>query len=179
MNKKTILLGITGSIAAYKACELVNNLKKKGFDIICIMTREAEKFITPLTLETLSGNKVYTDMFELPKKREIYHVSLAQKAALTVICPATANIISKLACGLCDDLLTCTIISSKSPVLIAPAMNDNMYKNKITQKNIAELKKAGYKFVDPVVGNLACGHKGVGHIADINYISKTINKLLS
>jgi len=178
MQKKNIVIGITASIAAYKACDLINHLRKKGHNIICIMTREAEEFITRLTLETLSGNKVYGDMFKLPDRRDIAHVSLAEKADLIVICPATANIIGKIASGLCDDLLTATVISSTSPVLIAPAMNDKMYKNKITQRNIETLKKAGYKFIDPVRGHLACGYVGVGHLADLTGILKRIEKIL-
>ncbi|MBL7157668.1 MAG: phosphopantothenoylcysteine decarboxylase [Candidatus Omnitrophica bacterium] len=175
---KNIILGITGSIAAYKTCDIINRLKKKGYNVICVITEEAEEFITPLTLETLSGNKVYKDMFKLPDKRDTIHVSLAKKADLIVISPATANIIAKLASGICDDLLTSVVISSKSPVLIAPAMNDNMYKHKITQKNIQELKKIGYKFIDPTVGHLACGYVGVGHLADLNQIIKRIEKAL-
>jgi len=175
---KNIILGITGSIAAYKACDLITALSKKGYNVICITTREAEEFITPLTLETLSGNKVYRDMFRLPEKREVVHVSLAQKADLIVICPATANIIAKLASGMCDDLLTSTVISSEAPVLIAPAMNDKMYKNSITQRNLRELKKAGHAFIGPVQGRLACGYAGLGHLADIDRIIKNVEKIL-
>jgi len=175
---KNIILGITGSIAAYKSCDLITSLRKRGHNVICILTEEAEKFITALTLETISGNKVYTGMFELPDKRETIHVSLARKADLLLICPATANIIAKLASGICDDLLTSTVISSVSPVVIAPAMNDNMYKNKITQRNIGELKKLGYKFIDPVVGHLACGYVGIGHLADLGQIIKRVENIL-
>jgi len=178
MKQKTIIIGITGSIAAYKACDLVSRLKKKGHNIICVMTREAEEFITPLTLETLSENKTYRNMFKLPEKRNAVHVSLAKKADLIVISPATANIIGRLASGICDDLLTSTVISSKSPILIAPAMNDNMYKHKITQRNIGELKKIGYNFVDPIRGHLACGYVGLGHLADLGQIIKEIDKIL-
>jgi phosphopantothenoylcysteine decarboxylase/phosphopantothenate--cysteine ligase len=178
MTKKNIVLGVTGSIAAYKACDIISSLKKKGHDITCLMTREAEEFITPLTLETISGNKVYKDMFQLPDKREIAHVSLAKRADLIVICPATASIIGKLAAGICDDLVTCTVISSRKGVLIVPAMNENMYKHKLVQKNIRELKKAGYKFIDPVRGRLACGSVGMGHLADPSHIVKIIEKTL-
>jgi len=178
MKVKTILLGITGSIAAYKACGLITRLVKKGYNVICVTTAEAEEFITALTLETLSGNKVYRDMFRLPEKREIAHVSLARKADVIVICPATANIIAKLASGICDDLLTSTVISSTSPVLVAPAMNDKMYRNKITRRNMQELKKAGYAFIDPVRGQLACGYVGLGHLADTGHIIKKIEKIL-
>jgi len=179
MKKKTVVLGITGSIAAYKACELISCLKKNGHDTICIITKEAEEFITPLSLETLSGNKVYRDMFELPKKRQAAHISLSALADLIVICPATANLIGKLAGGISDDLLTCTVVSSVKPVLIAPAMNENMYKNRITQKNIMELKKSGYRFAGPIRGELACGSTGIGHLADPAEIAKTINRILA
>lgn len=178
MKKKTIVLGITASIAAYKACDLVSALKKKGYDVICIMTSHAKHFVTSLTLETLSGNKVYDDMFTLPEKRETVHISLAELADLVVIFPATANIIGKLASGISDDLLTCTVISTKSPVLIAPAMNTNMYKHKITEKNINELKKIGYKFIGPEKGHLACGCVGVGHIKDTRETVERIEKIL-
>lgn len=177
-KKKNIILGITGSIAAYKACDLITRLTSKGYNISCITTSEAEEFITALTLETLSGNRVYGEMFRPAEKREAIHVSLAQKADLIAICPATANVIAKLATGICDDLLTCTVLSSRSPVLIAPAMNDNMYKHKITQKNIQALKKTGYKFVNPIVGRLACGYAGVGHLAEIGRIAEKIITLL-
>ena len=175
---KNIVLGITGSIAAYKACDLITALSKKGYNVICITTPEAEEFITPLTLETLSGNKAYRDMFCLPEKREAAHISLAQKADLIVLCPATANIIAKLAAGICDDLLTSTVISSEAPALIAPAMNDKMYKNTITQRNLRELKKAGHAFIGPVRGHLACGYEGLGHLADIGQIVKRVEKVL-
>ena len=178
MKKKTIVLGITASIAAYKACDLVSALKKKGYDVICIMTSHAKHFVTSLTLETLSGNKVYDDMFTFPEKRETVHISLAEAADLVVIFPATANIIGKLASGISDDLLTCTVISTKSPVLIAPAMNTNMYKHKITEKNINELKKIGYKFIGPEKGHLACGCVGIGHIKDTRETVERIEKIL-
>jgi len=178
MKTKTIILGITGGIAAYKSCDIISALKKKGHEVICIMTAEAEKFITPLTLETLSQNKVHKDMFELPDKRDIAHISLGKLADIIAICPATANFIAKLASGICDDLLSCTIISSTSPVMIAPAMNENMYKHKITQKNILELKKIGFQFIEPIRGRLACGTVGIGHLAEPAQIVNRIDKIL-
>ncbi|MBN1354007.1 MAG: hypothetical protein JW994_05000 [Candidatus Omnitrophica bacterium] len=176
--KKNIILGITGSIAAYKACDLITYLVKKNYSVTCITTKEAEAFITRLTLETLSGNKVYSDMFEMPEKREITHVTLSEKADLIAVCPASANMIGKLAAGISDDLLTCTIISSKCPVLIAPAMNDNMYKHGVTQRNIRELRKIGYEFIGPISGRLACGYIGTGHIAELTHITQRIEKIL-
>lgn len=178
MKSRHIIIGVTGSIAAYRVCGIISALKKKGYGVTCVMTEESEEFITPLTLETLSENKVYKDMFQLPDKREVAHVSLAEKGDLILISPATANIIGKLAAGICDDLLTCTVISSASPVVIVPAMNDRMYRHKIVQKNIRELKTLGYKFIGPVRGHLACGSRGIGHIAETDHIIKTIEKIL-
>ena len=178
VKKKLVVLGITGSIASYKACDIVNLLRKKGFDSVCVMTREAKEFIAPLTLETLSGNKVIDDMFRLPDRREPVHTSLADRASLVLIAPATANIIGKIANGICDDIVTCIVLATKAPVLIAPAMNDNMYKHKIVQENVAKLKKIGYRFVGPVKGRLLCGYEGMGHIADLDTIFKEARKLL-
>ena len=174
--KKTIVLGVSGSIASYKAADLVSDLTKNGYDVCVIMTKEATEFISPLTLQTLSGNKVYSGMFELPEEWDAKHISLAKKADLIVIAPATANIIGKLANGICDDLLSCTAVASEAPVLIAPAMNDVMYNNKIVQENIAKLKGVGYKFVGPKKGRLACGDIAVGCLADVDDIVKEIEK---
>ncbi len=142
------------------------------------MTREAEAFITPLTLESLSGNKVYTDMFALPENRTPQHVSLGDRADIIVICPASANVIGKLANGICDDLLTCTCMASTAPVLVAPAMNTNMYANKMVLKNVETLKRSGYKFVGPVKGRLASGLYGLGHLADVNDIFASSIKII-
>ena len=165
-GKKTIILGVTGSIAAYKACDIINLLRKDGFDVQVLLTKEAGEFVSMLTLQTLSQNKVITDMFESPDKWNPVHTSLAVKASLILIAPATANVIAKLANGICDDILTCTIFAAEAPVLIAPAMNDKMYKHPITQDNIAKLEKIGYHFIGPIKGRLACGCEAVGHISD-------------
>lgn len=176
--KKTIIVGVTGSIASYKACEIINILKKDSFDVKVILTKEGEKFTTPLTLQTLSGNKVFTDMFEVPQTWDPIHTSLADSAHLVLIAPATANIIGKLANGICDDLLTCVVYATLSPVLLAPAMNEKMYKHKILQENIAKLQRGGYSFIGPVKGHLACGHEGIGHIAEVGDIVKEVKRLL-
>jgi phosphopantothenoylcysteine decarboxylase/phosphopantothenate--cysteine ligase len=177
MPKKTIVLGVTGSIASYKAAELVSGLVKKGYDVSVVMTEEAGRFIAPLTFQALSGNRVYAGMFDVPEEWDAKHVSLAKKAAAIVIAPATANIIGKLASGICDDLLTCAVTASKAPVLIAPAMNDAMYNNRIVQENIAKLKRNGYKFVGPKEGRLACGDVAIGCLADIEDIIRQVEKL--
>jgi len=177
-SKGMIIIGISGSIASYKSADLVSGFKKKGYDVFVIMTGEAEKFISSLTLQTLSGNKVYTDMFEMPEEWDTKHVSLAKKADAIVIAPATANIIGKLANGICDDMLSCTLVASEAPVLIAPAMNDVMYKNKIVQENIARLKKTGYKFVGPRIGRLACGYEALGCMSEVADIITIVEKEL-
>lgn len=178
MAEKNIVLGVSGSIASYKAADLASNLTKKGYGVHVIMTKEATEFISPLTMQTLSGNRVYSGMFDVPEEWDTKHVSLAKKASLIIIAPATANIIGKLAGGICDDLLCCTVAASKAPVLIAPAMNDVMYNNKIVQENIAKLKGAGYKFVGPKKGRLACGDVAIGCLADVEEIVKEIEKAI-
>ena len=176
--QKTVIVGVTGSIAAYRACEIVSALRRSSFDVKVILTKEGANFITPLTLQTLSGNKVFTDMFELPEKMDPVHTSLADSASLILIAPATASMIGKLAVGICDDLLSCVVYAAKAPVLIAPAMNEKMYNHKLVQENIAKLKKTGYSFVGPVKGRLACGHDGIGHIAEVSDIIKEAKKLI-
>jgi len=178
MPKKNIILSITGSIAAYKACNLIRLYKKDGFNVHCLMTEEAHHFITPLTLESLSQNTVVTDMFSLPINTSPAHISLADKADLAVIYPATANIIGKLAKGIWDDITTTTLSATKAPILVAPAMNNNMYNHKILQSNIAELKKIGYKFIGPVKGKLACGNQAVGCLAKAEEVLRESKKLI-
>jgi phosphopantothenoylcysteine decarboxylase/phosphopantothenate--cysteine ligase len=176
--KKEIILGVTASIAIYKACEILRRLKEEGFSVTVVMTQEAEELIRPVVFSSLSGNKVYHGMFNPPVDYEIEHVSLADKADLVLIAPATANIIAKIAGGICDDLLSCVVCATKAPVVIAPAMNENMYLNKITQENIDKLKKLGYKIVGPAKGKLANGKIGLGHLASIEDISKAVKESL-
>ncbi|MCK9603346.1 MAG: hypothetical protein M0R66_03195 [Candidatus Omnitrophica bacterium] len=176
MKEKNIILGVTASIAIYKACELVRRLKEGGFSVSVVMTSEAEELIKPIVFQSLSGNKVYRGLFDTPEAWEIEHISLANKADLVLIAPATANIIGKIAGGICDDLLTCVVSATTAPVLIAPAMNENMYKNKITQGNIKKLESLGYKFIAPREGRLACGKMGVGCLAEVETIIKEIKK---
>ncbi len=176
---KNIILGVTASIAIYKACDLIRRLKKCGFAVHVVMTKEAEELIKPVVFQSLSGNRVYRGgIFDEPDTCKMEHISLAEKADLILIAPATANIIAKLAVGICDDLLTCTVCASKAKVLIAPAMNENMYKNKITQSNIAKLKSCGYKFIAPTEGLLACGVVGAGCLAETEEIVKQVKNIL-
>jgi len=175
-REKNIILGVTASIAIYKACDIVRRLKEAGFSVTVVETKEAEELIKPIVFQSLSGNKVYCGLFDEPQAWEIEHVSLAMKADLVLVAPATANIIGKIASGICDDLLTCIICATKVPVLIAPAMNENMYKNKIVQENIKKLKSFGYKFIEPRIGRLACGKVGIGCLAEVEDIIKEVKK---
>ncbi len=159
-----IVVGITGGIAAYKACGIVSYLKQEGANVDVIMTENACQFITPLTLETLSGNKVVVDMFERPDYMEVKHISLAKKADLFLVVPATANIIGKVANGIADDMLSTTIMATRSPVIFAPAMNNGMYENPIVQNNLEKLRSYGYKIIEPSVGHLACGYEAKGKL---------------
>lgn len=177
--KKKIVLGVTGSIAAFKSADLVSRLVQKGCEVSVVMTKEAEHFITPLTLAMLSGQKVYKGMFEDPDVWDIEHVSLADSASLVLIAPATACVIGKLANGICDDLLTCTVIATRAPVLMAPAMNDGMFANKVVQDNIERLKKCGVKFIGPVKGRLACGREGLGRMSEVDDIVKEALRVIA
>ena len=177
-GKGPVILGVTGSIAAYKACEIISALRKEAIETQVVLTENAQEFITPLSVQTLSRNKVITDMFAFPEEWDPIHTAIAEKARLILIAPATASVIGKLASGICDDILTCIVFASDAPVLIAPAMNDKMYKHKIVQANITKLKSIGYHFVDPVKGYLACGRVEMGHIAETSRIIKEAKRLL-
>lgn len=170
MENKCIVLGVSGGIAVYKALDVVSRLKKHDIDVRVIMTESATEFVTPLSFQSLSQNQVIVDMFAEPKAFEIQHISLAKRADLMLIVPATANIIGKVANGIADDMLTTTIMATKAPVVFAPAMNTNMYENRIVQDNISKLKKYGYKFVEPANGRLACGDLGKGKLQDTEII---------
>ena len=177
-KEKNIILGVAASIAIYKACDLVRGFKDQGFAVSVIQTKESQNLIRPIVFQSLSGNKVYSGLFDTPDAWDIEHVSLAKTTDLVLIAPATANIIAKIASGICDDLLTCVVCATRAPVLIAPAMNKNMFENKITQGNIAKLKGLGYKFIGPRKGKLACGDEGIGCLAEVGEIVKEVNILL-
>lgn len=177
-SKKTVVVGVTGGIAVYKALDVISSLKKKDLDIHVIMTKNAMEFVTPLSFQSLSQNMVISDMFAEPKAFEIQHISLAKKADLMLIVPATANVIGKVANGIADDMLTTTIMATKAPVVFAPAMNTNMYNNVIVQENIKKLKGLDYKFIPPASGRLACGDIGTGKLADTNTIVETVLTML-
>lgn len=164
LKGKTVVLGVTGSIAAYKIANLASMLSKLHADIHVIMTKNAMQFITPVTFETLTGNKCLTDTFDRNFQFNVEHVSLAKKADIVLVAPASANVIGKIANGIADDMLTTTIMACKCPKLVAPAMNTNMFENSIVQENIAKLKKHGYTIIEPAVGMLACKDVGAGKL---------------
>ncbi len=166
MTKKNVVLGVTGSIAAYKACDVVSRLRKQDVDVRVILTRAGAQIITPLALETMSANPVIVDMFHRETPWEVEHISLAKRADVFLVAPATANFLGKAAHGIADDMLTTTILATHAPVLVAPAMNVNMYENPAVQENIACLKKRGWHFIEPDAGLLACGDVGKGRLAE-------------
>lgn len=170
LSNKTIIVGVTGGIAAYKACDVVSKLKKLNANIHVIMTESACEFVQPMTFQTLSNNFVINDMFKEPKTWEVEHIELAKKADAFLIVPATANFIGKLAAGIADDMLTTTVMATRAPVIIAPAMNTNMYTNRIVQANMDKLGDLGYRFIDPASGRLSCGDIGAGKLADVDDI---------
>jgi phosphopantothenoylcysteine decarboxylase/phosphopantothenate--cysteine ligase len=179
LKDKKIVLGITGGIAAYKSAELTREFVKKEAFVRVIMTKNASWFITPLTLQTLSGHPVFTEMFTPVKEFDMAHISLAEYADIIVIAPATANIIGKIASGLADDILTTTVMATKAPVLICPAMNVNMYNNAIVKDNISKLIAGGYMFMVPGYGELACKAEGYGRLPEITDIVEEVESILT
>ena len=178
LTGKSVVLGVTGGIAAYKACEVVSRLRKLGADVYVIMTKNACEFVQPLTFETLSNHPVVTDTFERPASWEVEHIALAKRADVFAIAPATANILAKMAHGIADDMLSTTVLATKAPVLVAPAMNTGMWTAAITQENCAVLKQRGVHFVGPDAGFLACGDTGSGRMSEPAAIVDAIAALL-
>ncbi|KUK35729.1 MAG: Coenzyme A biosynthesis bifunctional protein, partial [Thermacetogenium phaeum] len=178
--KKNIVLGVTGSIAAYKAAEIASLLIKKGYKVEVVMTRSATQFITPLTLQSITQSPVHTEMFAAPRQWEIEHISLAQKADLLLVAPATANIIGKVAGGIADDLLSTTIMATRAPVIFAPAMNVGMYENPVFQHWMNFLRGYGFLFIEPDEGRLACGARGKGRLPPperiVSYVEDVLNR---
>lgn len=178
LKGKTIVLGVTGGIAAYKACELTRRLVESGAHVHVMLTKGAQQFVTPLTFQTLSGHPVHTDLFSLTQEQEIGHISLADSADAVLVAPATADLLAKVAHGICDDLLTTVICATTAPVILAPAMNVHMWENSITQENIAKLKKHDYLIVEPDAGYLACGYTGKGRLPDPETLMDALDKVL-
>ena len=176
---KTVVLGVSGGIAAYKACDVVSRLRKENVQVNVIMTKHATEFVSALTFQSISQNPVAVEMFEPVTNWDIEHISLAKKADIFLIAPATANVIGKIANGIADDMLSTTVMATKAPVVIAPAMNTNMYENPVTQANIQKLKDLGYIFIEPGYGRLACGDLGPGKLAEPDLIVENIKFLLN
>ncbi len=175
---RNILLGVTGSISAYKACDLITDLRAADFEVTVVMTKDAHHFITPLSLQSFAAKEVVDDFFAVAGRTKPVHIELAKKADLILIAPASADIIAKLAHGLADDVLTCTVLASESPLVIAPAMNEKMYFNKFTQENLKRLEANGASIVPPIKGHLVCMDEGVGHIAENTSIVKAVKSSL-
>ncbi len=178
LKDKTIVLGIGGGIAAYKCCDLARSLTRAGADVRCILTKAGAHFVTPLTLQTLTGNPVHTEMFDLIEEKEVGHISLADRAALLLVAPATADLIAKVACGICDDLLTTVICATRAPKLFAPSMNVHMWENPIVQENVGKLTKLGYRFLEPEEGDLACGYQGKGRLPGLESIVRAVESVV-
>ncbi len=169
-----ILLGVSGSIAAYKACDLITELRDKGHSVQVVMTKDAHHFVTPLALQSFAGTEIVQDFFSLEGRVKPVHIELAKKAELILVAPASADIIAKLAHGLADDVLTCAVLASAAPLVIAPAMNEKMWFHAATQENVETLKKRGVSIVAPVEGHLVCMDKGMGHLAENASIVKAV-----
>jgi phosphopantothenoylcysteine decarboxylase / phosphopantothenate---cysteine ligase len=179
LNGKSVLLGISGGIAAYKAAELVRLLTKSGASVRVVMTANAQRFIAPLTFQALSGNPVGTDLFDLEYESQIGHIHLARTADLVVIAPATANLIAKIASGIADDYLTTILLATTAPIVVCPAMNVKMYEHPMTQRNLNSLRGFNYHIVEPEVGELACKEEGAGRLAELSVIVETARRLLT
>ena len=179
-NKKTVLLGVTGGISTYKTVYVASGLKKLGYDVHVVMTENAAKFVSPLTFETMSKSRCTVDTFDRNFEYDVKHISLAQAADIALIAPATANTIAKLAHGIADNMLTTTLLACTCPVLVAPAMNTNMYENPATQENLEILRRRGYEIIEPATGMLACGVEGKGKMPEpdvlIGYVEQWISK---
>lgn len=174
LKNKVVVVGVTGSIAAYKSAQLVSDLVKEGCEVHVIMTQNAVNFINPITFETLTGRKCLVDTFDRNFEYSVTHVSLSQKADVFIIAPASANIIGKIANGIADDMLSTMVMAAKCPVLIAPAMNKYMFMNTIVQENIEKLKRHDYRIISPAVGRLACNDTGVGKLPDVDVLIEHI-----
>ena len=169
-----VLLVVGGGIAAYKSCELVRLIRKGGGDVTCVVTKGGQQFVTPMSLAALSENQVYTSLFDLKNEVEMGHIELSREADLIVVCPATADLMAKMAAGIADDLATTLILATNKPVMAVPAMNVKMWEHESTQRNVASLKQAGVSLIHPDEGAMACGEFGYGRLPEPNAIWREI-----
>lgn len=179
LKGREIIVGVCGGIAAYKVAEVVSRLVQRGAGVTVLMTPEAQKFVTPLTFEALSGRPVRSDPFSLVESSDPQHISLTERADLMLVAPATANLLAKVACGLCDDLVSLSVAAAACPVVFAPAMNNRMWEHPVARRNVASLRKLGYRFLGPESGWLACRNVGVGRMADPIEIADELTRMLS
>ncbi len=175
---KTIVHILTGSIAAYKAGDLIQDLRGEGARVICVLTESAKQFITPLVLRAVSGEKVHHDFFSSETPYDVLHTSLAEEADIVLVAPASADFIARLACGMANDLASCIVLATRRPVALVPAMNDRMYTHPLTQENLKKLQKIGYHLIEPVKGHLVCGKEAIGHISDSQSILRSLQNFL-
>ena len=175
---KKILLGVSGSISAYKALDLITELREAGYEVHVAMTKDAHHFVTPLSLQSMAGTEVVQDFFSIEGRLKPIHIELAKSSDLILVAPASADIIAKLAHGLADDVLSCAVLASDAPLVVAPAMNEKMFYKKVTQENIEKLKKHGAAIVDPIRGHLVCMDQGMGHLAENKEILKAVQSAL-
>jgi len=178
LEGKTVILGVTGSIAAYKAVDIASQLSRAGVKVDVVMTEKATRFVSPLSFRAITGRTVVTDMFDASSELNVTHIALARAADVVAIAPATANVIAKLAAGIADDVLCCMVLATNAPVVIAPAMDANMYENPVTQENVSRLKKRGFVFVGPKFGKLVSGVEGLGRFANTGEIIGVISQVL-
>lgn len=179
LKNKTVVLIVTGSIAAYKIADLVQELREEGARVLCVLTEAAKKFVTSLTLRAISGEPVYDDLFTAHSPHDVIHTSLAELADLILIAPASANFIARMATGLANDLASSIVLAAERPILLAPAMNDQMYRHSVTQENIQKLRRRGCHFAEPIEGHLICGREALGHVADPETITEQAVQILS
>lgn len=179
LKNKTLLLIVTGSIAAYKVADLVQHLREQGARVVCVLTEAGKKFVTPLTLRAISGEPVYDDLFTSQSRYDVIHTALAEEADLILVAPASANFIARAALGMASDLASSILLAADRPVVFVPAMNDRMYHHPVTQEHIQKLKRLGYEFVDPIKGYLICGREALGHIAKPETVTECVVESLS
>ncbi len=179
MTKHTIVLGITGSISAYRACDLILDLKENGVRVLPVLSRDAHHFVTPLSIQSLAGEEAQSDLMRVEGNLKPVHIELAKQADLIVVCPASADILARMRAGLTDDLLSCVLLASQSPVIVVPAMNDKMYEHPATQGNLKVLRDRGVRVIEPIAGKLVCSDYAIGHIQSNDLILKEVLRTLS
>lgn len=178
-EKKTVVLGVSGSISAYRALDLITDLREAGYAVRVAMTKDAHHFVTPLSLQSMAASEVVADFFSVPGRVKPVHIDLAQAASVMLVAPASADVIARLANGLADDVVTCTALATEAPLVVVPAMNEKMYANPFVQENIARLKKHGAVIVDPIHGHMVCSGQGMGHIAENATILEAVKAALA